>query len=36
MQTLHSGRMHTGDGFVYMVDRMKDNIVSGGENLYSA
>ena len=24
------------DGFIYVVDRMKDMIVSGGENVYSA
>jgi len=24
------------DGFVYVVDRIKDMIVSGGENVYSA
>jgi long-chain acyl-CoA synthetase len=24
------------DGFVFLVDRMKDMIVSGGENIYSA
>ncbi|MOA34296.1 Long-chain-fatty-acid--CoA ligase [compost metagenome] len=35
--------MHTGDGaymdaegFVFIVDRLKDMIVSGGENIYSA
>ncbi len=39
---LRGGWMHTGDGgrmdeegFVYVVDRVKDMIISGGENVYS-
>ena len=42
-EALRGGWMHTGDGgtmnedgFVYVVDRMKDMIISGGENVYSA
>ncbi|HWS76490.1 MAG TPA: long-chain fatty acid--CoA ligase [Quisquiliibacterium sp.] len=40
---IREGWMHTGDagymdedGFVFVVDRVKDMIVSGGENVYSA
>lgn len=40
---LRNGWMHTGDagymddgGFVFVVDRVKDMIVTGGENVYSA
>jgi long-chain acyl-CoA synthetase len=40
---LKGGWMHTGDagymdddGFVYVVDRIKDMIITGGENVYSA
>jgi len=42
-EVLRDGWMHTGDGgvmdddgFVYVVDRLKDMIVTGGENVYSA
>ncbi len=42
-RALRGGWMRTGDGgtmnddgFVYVVDRMKDMIISGGENVYSA
>ncbi len=41
-KALAGGWMHTGDGgymdvdgFVYVVDRMKDMIITGGENVYS-
>ncbi|MBI5118872.1 fatty acid--CoA ligase [Candidatus Poribacteria bacterium] len=40
--TLRGGWLHTGDlatvdeaGYVYMLDRIKDMIISGGENIYS-
>jgi acyl-CoA synthetase (AMP-forming)/AMP-acid ligase II len=40
---IRNGWMHTGDGgymtdegFVYIVDRLKDMIITGGENVYSA
>lgn len=42
-QALRGGWMHTGDvgymdelGYVWVVDRLKDMIVTGGENVYSA
>jgi long-chain acyl-CoA synthetase len=41
-EALRGGYMHTGDmgtydadGYVYVLDRLKDMIVSGGENIYS-
>ena len=42
-EALRGGWMHTGDGawmdddgYIYIVDRIKDMIISGGENIYSA
>ncbi|MDR6123519.1 acyl-CoA synthetase (AMP-forming)/AMP-acid ligase II [Bacillus sp. SLBN-46] len=42
VQTLQDGWLHTGDvakwdedGYIFIVDRAKDMIISGGENIYS-
>ena len=42
-ETIKNGWLHTGDvatvdkeGFIYIQDRMKDMVISGGENVYPA
>lgn len=42
-QALHGGWLHTGDGgtmdeggFLYVIDRIKDMVITGGENVYPA
>ncbi len=41
-ETIRHGWLHTGDvgmadeeGFIFVIDRLKDMIISGGENIYS-